>query len=383
MAPQNKRPNVSKAAVPAKKAKVEHTDDPMTLQLAPIIAALGSSEETVNCCDILRAALPHCLAEATEQRHSFQAKMLDLTASALVGLDAAARTGLAEAQTLADKLRTDATVATSESEVSHTLATAKKEESDAKGVEVEALKGNVDAAKLEVQGEVQKKETFLASKAALIAEHEAFQKVMEEMWQPLRTCSFTGQQWRKRDKVCTDLFEKLAPLSLEESLVEALEVALKLKLEQRSDFALKAFASADEVFDKHTATLAERIAGTAAEEAACDKSVSDAEEKLQVVKGQHAEQDKEYDELQNAWAEAETKAEEAKTAAKGLDAEVEDAIADVETCKSELEAALAVSASFAALRNGPAPVVQQPAAVETEEEMASDMVVEPQAVAAA
>lgn len=387
MAPQNKRPNVSKAAVPAKKAKVEVTEDPMIAQLAPIIAALGSSEETVNCCDILRAALPHCLAEAPEQRHNFQAKMLDLTASALVGLDAAARTGLAEAQALADKLRNDVTVANSESEVSHTLAKTKKEQSDAKGAEVEAIKGNVDAAKLVVQGEMQKKETFLASKAALIAEHGAFQKMMEEMWQPLKACSFTGKEWRKRDKACSDLFEKLAPLSMEESLVEALEVALKLKLEQRSAFALKAFATADEVFEKHTATLAERIAGTATEEAACEKNVADAEEKLQEVKGQHAEQDKEYDELQNAWAEAETKAEEAKTAAKGLDADMEDATADVETCKTALEAALAVTASFAALRDGPAPVVQLPAAVETEVEMAtadatSAMVVEPQAVAA-
>lgn len=384
MAPQNKRAHVSKATVAAKKAKVEHSDDPIVLQIAPILAALSGSEQTANSCDILRAALPHCLAEAPEQRHSFQAKMLDLTASALVSLDASARKGLEEAEAAVTKLRTDATVNRADFEVAQNLANAKKEQSDAKGLEVEALKTNVNASKTEVKTAEQKKEAFLTSKATLVTDQEAFQKVMEEIWQPLKTCAISGQQWRKKEKLNIELFEKLAPLNLEESLVEGLMVALKLKIEQRSAFAQRAIACAEEVFEKHTALLAERIAGSAAEEAACDKDVADAEAKLQVAQGEHSAQDKEWDELQNVWAELETKSKEAETKASDTDVEVQDALEDVEASKAELESAVGVSASFEALRNA-RPVLEQQPAVETAEvcEPAMPMETEPEAVVAA
>jgi len=385
MAPQNKRANVTKAVVPAKKAKVEQPDDPLALQIAPILAALSGSEETANCCDILRAALPHCLAEVPEQRHSFQAKMLDLTASALVSLDASARKGLAEAEATAAKSRTDATVARADFEAAQTLATAKKEQSDAKGLEVDALKTNVNAAKTEVKAAEQKKETFLTNKAALVVEQEAFQKVMDEMWTPLKTCTFTGQQWRKRDKFCTDLFEKLTPLNLEESLVEGLMVALKLKLEQRSAFAEKAMACAEEVFEKHKALLVERIGASAGEEAACDKDIAEAEAKLQVAQAEHSTQDKEYDELQNVWAELETKSKEAESKANNCDAEVQDADEDLQAHKTDLEETIAVCASFAALRIA-RPVLELPAvdvSAEGVTEPSTAMETEPEIVVAA
>ena len=46
-------------------------------------------------------------------------------------------------------------------------------------------------------------------------------------------------QWRKRDKFVAELMEKLGPLNLDASLVEALQAAMGLRKEQRGGFALK------------------------------------------------------------------------------------------------------------------------------------------------
>lgn len=369
MAPQNKRANTAKAPVPAKKAKVqvEQVEDPLTLQLNPILAALSASATTAACCDTLRAALPHCLADVADDRHSFQSKMLDLTVSALSTLVEEARTELAEAEKKAETLRSDSTVAKTDFEAAQGIADAKKAESEAKGAEVETLSKDVDAAKQEVEAAAQKKEAFLASKAGLFEEQAAFQTVIDDMWQPLKEHSMPNQQWRKRDKLLNEMVEKIKPLALEGSLVDALLVGLKMKVEQRSSFAQKALMFTEEAFEKHKAALAERIAGAAGEEAANEQAVVAAEAKLAEVKGRHAAQDKEWDEFQNAWAELETKAGDAKTSSAALENDVESAVGEVEEGKTELNAALEVAASFTTLRERPAvleTVAAEPVATE-------------------
>lgn len=376
MAPQNKRANVSKAAAPAKKVKVQHDDaeDPFSAQLAPILSALSASAKHSAVCDMLRAALPHCLGEVSTERHSFQTRMLDLTASALKSLEETARTDLAEAETIAEKFRSEAITARSNFEVAKGLGEAKKAESDAKLAEVEKLGGEVKAAKLEVQTQVQKKEAFLESKASLATEQEAFQTVLTEMWEPLKACKFLSQQWRKRDKCITDMVEKLAPLSLDASLVEGLQVALKLKLDQRSAFAQRALSFTEDAFEQHKEKFVQRLAATGDEEIACDKAVAEAEAKLAVVQAEHAKEDKESDELQNAWVELDTQSQEAESTATAADAEVQNAAEDVEAQRAELEAALGFASSFAALRDPPA-VVEQPEVVaeEVPEEVAEEV----------
>lgn len=361
----------------------EKVVDPLTQQLGPILLALAASEKTANSHDTLQAALPHCLVVGKEERHSFQNRIIDLTASALSGLGDAARAQLAEAEGAAGNLRAQLAVTQSDFETEQRVADGKKEESDAKAIVVEEFGGQVEAAKQGVKAEIEKKDEFLASKATLSSDQEAFQKVLEDLWQPLKASSFVAQAWRKRDKCCTELVEKTKVLALEESLVEALKATLKMKVDQRSTFAAKALSCVEDAFNKHQALLADRVAGAAGEEAAREAAVAEAEAKLTAVQAQLAEHDKEYEGLQNVWAELESKAGVAKKSAADFGNELEDAVEEVNERKSEVDAALANSASFATLCEGPAP--QPVATIEevAEEQPACPMETEAEAVAVA
>lgn len=386
MAPQNNKRAVSvpckEARSPAKKAKAQAHEkivDPLAQQLAPIFAALAASEKTAASCDTLQAALPHCLTGAKEECHSFQIKILDLTTTALKSLEEDARTALAEAEVAAEKLRTDSASTQADFESKQLAAKAAKEACEAKTLEIEKFGKDVDAAKDEVKAEIAKKDAFLATKATLSSDQEDFQKTLEELWQPLKACTFLSQQWRKRDKSCTELIEKITPLSLEESLVEALKATLKLKVEQRCAFAQRTLAVAEEAFTKHQALLADRIAGAAGEEAAREAAVAAAEAKLVVEQGKLAEQDNQDIELQNVWADLETKSGEAKSSVEALNADLQDSVEEVATCKATVEAALAHSASFAVLCEPPAP---QPMVTEEEVEVTPASILETEAAEA-
>jgi len=303
--------------------------------------------------------------------------MLELTATTLKGMEDVAGAGLAEAQAHAEKLRTDATVAGANYEAAKTVAEAKLAESNAKEQEVQKIRSEVEAAKTTVQSAVQKKEDFLAGRAKLTADEEAFNVLLEEAWEPLKASKYSGGQWRKRDKVCADLLDKLGLIALDGSLLDALDVALKMKLDQRTHFAQTAISCAEDCFAKHKALLTERIAATGAEEAECDKAVAEAEAKFSEVQGRLTAEDKEYDELQNSWAELESQSKEAKDAAAALDNDVEAALSETESRKSELDAAVGVSAAFAAM------LTEEPKTEHTQPEPAAEVVADipPAAVA--
>lgn len=357
MAPQTKRAGSNKETrSPAKKTKAEKTVDP----LAPILLALAECEKTAASADTLQAALPHCLAAAKEERHGFQTKVIDHALSALSTLQDQARSDLAEAEAAAENFRAKSVEAQADFESKKLVANARKEECESKAGEVKKYQEEVSAITSEVKAEMEKKDAFLASKATLGEAQQAFQKVLDDSWQPLKACSFTPQQWRKRDKACNDLIEKMAPLSLEESLLDALRATLKLKVEQRSAFAQRAIACIEEAFTKHQALLADRVTGAAAEEEALGAAVAAAEEKLCVAKGKLEVQDKEDIDLQNTWVDLENTAQAAKMSAESFDAEAKDALEEVATCKAAVDAATAHSEAFAALCDPPAP---QPPAV--------------------
>lgn len=369
MAPQNKRAAaVAKVPVMAKKAKtvaVSEPEDPLALQLHPIISALESSDLPADCCEILRSALPLSLAEAADERHGFQNQMLDLAATSLKGLEVAARASLTEAEARAGDLRAQGAVANADFEAAKRLATAKQEECDANSTQVERLRGEEDAAKAKLAEAVEAKDAFQAVKTQLSVDQEEFQKVLDEMWQPLKAASFTGGAWRKRDKVIHELMEKCKPLGLDESLMAGLLAALKLKLDHRTVFAQRALDYAEERFQKHTVSLAEKVAGTASEEEAREKTVIETQARVADIHAKFSEQDKEFDELQNNWAELETTSNKAQSAAVALETDVQAALADVVARQADLDAALGLAASFVLLRDPPPQ--EQPAAEESSE----------------
>jgi len=367
----------------AKSQPIEKEVDPLTQKLAPIILTLASCETTAASCETLQAALPHCLAGPKEERHSFQEKMLDLTASALTGMGEAACARLAEAEADAENMRAQYGVAQKDFESKQLVANQKKGESDAKAQDVENCGKDVQAAKNEVKAEMEKKEAFLASKAMLIEDQGAFEKALEELWQPLKASSFLPQQWSKRNKCLNELIEKIKVLSLEESLVEALKETVKLKVAQRCAFAQKALTCVEDAFDKHRALLAERITETTHEEAARDAAVAEVNAKLAAVQNKLAEQDNEGMDLQNSWAELETEAAEAKNAAASFEADVQAALEEVTTLKDALQTVVSNVAAFAALCEPQAPQSAAVAEEAAEEPQACSMEIEAEAVAVA
>jgi len=368
MAPQNKRAAVAtKAPVAAKKAKVvAEPEDPLTQQLSSIFAALENSDLQSEACEIFRASLPLCIAEAKTDRHHFQSQMLELATAAVKKMEEDSKTALTEAEEKVSTLRNQGIIATANFEAAQKLAAVKKEQCDAKGKEIEQLQGERDAMKQAVTDAQKAKEDFLAGKAEMIASGEAFQKVLEEMWTPLKGATFSGQQWRKRDKLLAELMEKLQPLKLDASLTEALQAAMRLRLDQRGSFAEKAFTCAEEAFQKHKASLAEQIAGAAAQEEACDKAVVDAEAKHAEALARYTAEDKVSDELQNAWADLETESGKTKMKAEEMDNDIQEAVSDVAERKTELEAAIAVTATFMGLLEPPAVVSPEPVHEENE-----------------
>jgi len=163
-----------------------------------------------------------------------------------------------------------------------------------------------------------------------------------------------------------------------------------LRKEQRGGFALKAFEFAEEAFEKHKALLAERVAGTAAEEEVRANAVTEAEAKSSQAEEKHAAQDKEYDELQNAWAELETNSNKAESSATTCQNKIQDALLEVESRKTELDAALAVAAAFAEMMDPPPPMLASPTAavpedlaVDSSVPVGANMDVEVEAVAVA
>lgn len=367
MAPaKSKRVESSKAAPPTKKAKLQasscepESEDPLLKQLDPILSALSSSELPEHCCDIFRVALPLCIGVASEERHSYQTKVLDLAASSMQSLEVSRRAAFTEAEARVETLKNEGLAARNNAEVARGVAAAKQEESDAKVPEVAERASEVSAAKLALDDDVVRKEALIASKAAITVEQDDFGKVLETIWEPLKVAAWAGHSWRKREKAVAELTEKLKPVGLDESLVDALAAALKLKPEQRQGFAQRAMDFAQEAFVKHAASLAEQIASKSAEVDSREKAVTGATAKLTEVQALHVEKEKEWEELQKCCAELETIANTAQTAAAAFHAEIQAAEAGALAEKSNLEAAVALSESFVLLRDSPPLVVQQP-----------------------
>jgi hypothetical protein len=374
MAPQNKRQNASKTSVVAKKAKVEkaekvetNLEDPIIAQLEPVVAALGSSKLPGTCQELLRAALPHCLGGVVEERHAYQLQMLELATAALEADVADKRACLETTEQKVSQLQAELVASKADVEAAKTAAGNKKEEVQKKSEEVSQATSEVQTANEEMETEIKRKDVFLTEKAAIHAEQEAFQNVLVELWEPLKSSSFAPQAYRKRDKVILELLEKLKPLEIEECLLDAVTAALKLRQDKRSEFAENAFKFIERAFERQQSLLAERVAGTSAQEQEHEKAIGDAESKHAEMKAKLADREKEHQSLENEWVELETHAKNAVDIESDFVNNLEVARNDTHMDKERLHSALAIAESFVQLQNPKKEVVEvapDPAPVE-------------------
>lgn len=306
--------SAGKAASPAKAQRTEPaptTADPLLEACQPVFKVLkarGVSEASIANADMLCAALPLALkvSEGVESRHEFQERILDAVADEVSAVVASQKEALSAVEKQAADLEAERVQSTTiEEGISARIAETLKEVSDTNEVmkrKQEAL--NEAQAALEVAK--QKVETADGERQALEQTRDDFVAGLEGLWAPLKA---SVKDWRQRNSMLGKLAEKLKQIGVEESLLAALQVALKTPVSSRSEFALTAVASAEDAYAKHIDVLKERVASFAEQEmSARTAAVTDAD--AQAKTAQEA-LDAAYEAncaAQNAWL-AETTAE--------------------------------------------------------------------------
>jgi len=133
---------------------------------------------------------------------------------------------------------------------------AEKDAKDATQLELEA----VVSQKLKELGDKQAHEKSLEQEQAqIMLEKEECHKFMAEKWEPLKAGSFSGKDWRERNKVVDMAVQALDKMGLDASLKSCLPTALKAKPSERGRFAQKAVEFSESVMSHFLETTAEKI----------------------------------------------------------------------------------------------------------------------------
>jgi len=382
MAPHNKRvASPQKKAVGGKRAKtvaVDITVPPaLRSRLEPIFAALGGFEELPDAVrELLRHALPFCVAEvAGEERHDYQLKVLALVSDAFSQVETAKRE---EVETLEQKVESlKAQLESGKSQMASAEEDAKshKAASDAQGEKTNEKEAASKAAAQAVEAAKQAVQDFIVKKGEMETGIQAFDKVLEEMWNVLLDGSFPGvhpaARWRKRDALIKELVKTLEPVSMEGSLLDAVTAALKIKTDQRGNFAKLAIDKAGEKFQDHKAKLAADFAASDATEEELKQQVGLAESALEAANAEKTKEDEEHVNLQNKWVEIDEKAFNAKREVESLEKELQAVIAEAAASKERFEAFQAVLAQAQTLgEDPPVPSPAKPAVESPEKDVA-------------
>jgi hypothetical protein len=341
MAP--KRTSGAKAP-PAKKAKVVAPE-------APILDFIGKCSDVPKPCrEMLQVSVPICLEVVESERHKFQVQVLDRVAQLIAGVESKKREALSETQGSLAAINAEKEKAAADTSEKTATTDAKKAECDEKEKVVNAAREVFDGAK-KVLKEAQKAESgFNAKKAGLLKEQEDSNKLMTDVFEPLKDNTH-NKDWRQRNKLITELTKKLSELGAQESLVEALATTLKMTPEKREGtFAKATLDFAQEFFTKHNAKVAQDISSLHAEEASLKAAVAQEETTTAEKKAAYDVVEKEWDAMQEVWIGLDkTRAEAAKTE-KQLDAQIPRAQKNIDKASADLEKFLEVPTLFAHLK---------------------------------
>jgi len=303
----------------AKEAKIEAKIDPFLEELSPVLSLLDEASKADDSCrEMLKAMAPHALRACKEERHNYQATMVDVLEQVLSGVkaereesEAAAKKNLADAE--AHQALTSSTFAEATEK-----AEEQKQEKDAKDATEVELKAALEAA-TEALGKEQEREKSLGGEQAkVLEEKEECQKFMAEKWQPLKEGSFPGKEWRERNKTIDATIKVLSAMGLDASLRAALPTALKTKPGERGRFASKAVEFAEVVMNRYMEAIAEKIGNFDQEAASRAQATAAAQEALKL---------------------AEAALDEGAAAAKAAEESLEDAIAKQNEADTAMKAA--------------------------------------------
>jgi hypothetical protein len=320
----------------AKKAKV---DVAVAAPETPLLDALAGVEHIPKPCrELLQIALPYCLATSPSERHKFQLEMLDRITTIFDNIEEQRWVALSEEESQMASVQAEKDAAALDLETKQAATSQKKNECDEKSNHVNAAKDELAQAKKATTSAEKQDEEVGANKAKLDAIQESFQGILKESWQPLKDGAFPGTQWSKRNKTITEFMKKMTEqVQMEGSLLDALEVTLKTKPEQRSSFALVALEHAEDCYKDRTESIAREISSVTEErnahQATIEAATAAQHEKEKLLEDAVKERDAE----QCQWVDLENTAAVAKQMLQNMENKVEDAKTIVSSLTDELE----------------------------------------------
>jgi len=310
----------------AKEAKV--VVDPFLEELSPVLALLDEAPEADDsCCEMLKAMAPHALRACKEERHAYQATMVDVLQKVLTGVKAEREETAAAAQ----KLLADAEAQQETSSGTFADATEKaeqqKKQKDAKDTTQLDLEAALTAASATLGQEEEREKSLEGEQAKILEEKDECQKFMSEKWELLKTGTFAGKEWRERNKTIDTTLQVLSAMGLDVSLRAALPTALKTKPSERGKFASKAVEFAEVVMNRHLNSLGNTIANFDQEAVSRAQATASAQEAVKF---------------------AETALEEGRAAAKAAQESLEEAMQNQADAEAAMKAAPKVVAKRSA-----------------------------------
>jgi len=348
-------------APPAKKAKTVTPE-------APILNFIGKCDDIPKPCrELLQASVPFCLEVVESDRHKFQVEVLDRVAKLLAGVESTKRATVAEGEGALAVLNAEKDKAEADVTEKETAATAKEGECKEKEKIVDAAREVFHGAQSVLKGAQKEEGEFNKKKAGLIAEKDSFDKLMTEVFEPLRDNTHKGD-WRKRNKLIADLQKKLSDLGAQESLSDALGTTLKMTAEKREGtFAKATMEFAQEYFNKHKVKVAQDISALDGEEAGHKAAVAKEEATVAEKKAALDVVEKEWDAIQDIWLALDKTRAEAAKSQKQIENQIPRAQKTIDKANEALDKFMEVPTLFARLKEKSTAAAEEP---EPEEENA-------------
>jgi len=338
------------------------TVDPFLEELSPVLALLDEASQADDSCrEMLKAMAPHALRACKEERHSYQATMVDVLEKVLMH----AKAEREEAETAAKKLLADAEAQkeTSTATLAEATETAEqqKQEKDAKDAIRLELEAVVAAASETLGIEEEHLKSLGGEQAKVLEEKDESHKFTSEKWEPLKAFTFSGKEWRERNKTIDTALQVLSSMGLDASLKAALPTALKTKPSERGRFANKAVEFAEVVMSRHLQGIADKVSNFDQEAASRAQAVASAQEALKLAETALEEGIAAAEAAQESLKEAETKQKEAETAVKAAPKLVAKSLAALEQETTSLKHAKDVLGTFTTMkdRSNVAPVAEK------------------------
>lgn len=331
--------------------KVPQVDDEFAKTCRPVLDLINlDSDLSEECREMLSAMTPFCLKGVGGASHKYQERMAEVLQKLAADVEASRKSALEVAETELAELgreQESSVTATAAAEAADNAARAVRDESDKV---MKSSEQAVEEAEKQLQAAKDSAERVEMDRSVLVAEKIEYEEIIEQHWTALKAGSMTGN-WRERNRTIDGLLEVLEKTGLDESLRGALPVALKTKPAERGAFAERAVTFAEELLQKHVASLGEKLDGFEGEASNRAKAVEDAKAVVEEAKKEKSQSQEKFIEAENFLLEKTTALTEAKSAQQSFGPKTEEAAGALDEAKTCLEEAQGLIAQFARLRN--------------------------------